>query len=697
MQKNKSNISKWKIFIITSLILFVIVITVSNIWNDNIKRLPDWTNEIVKIKKTVDTNLNKFISIYNEWKFTEVSLVNSKELIGLIKLDEEEIIKNTLFWTTAKQVSYDKFKTNKPTETTLEELWFDLDWETEINVKYQEDSFFQRVFLETMLPLFLVLILIIFFFKLFWPKWWWFPFGANAGKLHSKDSLKAKFKDVAWMEESKNELEEIVEYLKNPVKYNKVGAKIPRWVLLYWPPWSGKTLIARAVAWEANVPFFTASGSEFMEMLVGMWAAKVRDLFKKAKEATPSIIFIDEIDTIGKKRWQGSTWWHQEQEQTLNQILTEMDGFDKDTNVIVIAATNRPDILDSALLRPGRFDRKVYIWTPTVEERIEILKIHTKNKKLAKDVDIDSLSRRTSWFVWADLENLANEAALKVAKDDRQVLTNEDFEYALEKIVMWPEKKIKTLKDKERKIITYHELWHAITAYHLENADPVEKISIVSRWMALWVTWMMPKEDSYLNSKAKFSDEIVSLLWWRASEEIVFGKDEITTGASNDFEKVTNISTQMITKYWMDEEIWTISYSFKENKEYQMFKPYSDITSQQIDKKIQNIVKNAYEKAIKILNENRKLMDILAEVLLEKEYLTKEEFEEIMKNPKKANKILKEFKIIKEKKTNLEKKDIIEVQDDEKLKKNDKNDKKENNDKKTQKEKMKDMLDKFLS
>nr|WP_275052414.1 hypothetical protein [Candidatus Vampirococcus lugosii] len=253
------------------------------------------------------------------------------------------------------------------------------------------------------------------------------------------------------------------------------------------------------------------------------------------------------------------------------------------------------------------------------------------------------------------------------------------------------------MKDKERKIITYHELGHAITAYHLENADPVEKISIVSRGMALGVTWMMPKEDSYLNSKAKFSDEIVSLLGGRASEEIVFGKDEITTGASNDFEKVTNISTQMITKYGMDEEIGTISYSFKENKEYQMFKPYSDITSQQIDKKIQNIVKNAYEKAIKILNENRKLMDILAEVLLEKEYLTKEEFEEIMKNPKKANKILKEFKIIKEKKTNLEKKDIIEVQDDEKLKKNDKNDKKENNDKKTQKEKMKDMLDKFLS
>ena len=314
------------------------------------------------------------------------------------------------------------------------------------------------------------------------------------------------------MDEAKDELIEIVDFLKNGKKYQDVGAKIPKGVLLYGPPGSGKTLLARAVAGEANVPFFSASGSEFMEMLVGMGAAKVRDLFKKAKSASPSIIFIDEIDTIGKKRGAGYTGGHQEQEQTLNQILTEMDGFDKETNVIVIAATNRPDTLDSALMRSGRFDRKIMVGRPTLEERTMILKLHASDKKLDKGVDLDVLARRTSGFVGADLANIINEAALRVAKENRKALTMDDFEYALEKVVMGPEKKIKSIREKEKQIVTYHELGHAVTAYFLPNADPVEKISIVSRGMALGVTWMMPEEDRYLYSKAKFIDEMVSLL-----------------------------------------------------------------------------------------------------------------------------------------------------------------------------------------
>lgn len=688
-------------------IITIIVVIGSLIWmnfqQQNIETLPDWTVISNKITNTRNVDLNDFIAMYNSWSFNEVKLINSRRLEWYIKTWERDLSSSLMLSLVQniKEVQYVVYKSYKPEETTLNEMWFDLTWDTKINIVYEESSMLTRM-LETMIPLFLILLLFILLFKFLWPKSGWFPFWAQAWQLQSKDKLKAKFKDVAWMDETKWELEEIVDYLKNPTKYKQVWAKIPRWVLLYWPPGSGKTLLARAVAWEAWVPFFTASWSEFMEMLVGMWAAKVRDLFKKAREAAPCIVFIDEIDTIGKKRWMGATWWHQEQEQTLNQILTEMDWFDKDTNVIVLAATNRPDMLDKALMRPGRFDRKVYVWNPTLEERIDILKIHTQNKKLDKKIDLDSIARRTSWFVWADMENLANEAALKTAKDWRKIITEEDFEYALEKIVMWPEKKIKTLKEKERKIITYHELWHAITAYRLPNADPVEKISIVSRWMALWVTWMMPKEDSYLYSKAKFKDELVTLLWWRAAEEIIFWIDEITTWASNDMEKVTKIATDMLMKYWMDEEIWTISYSSKENKEYQMFRPYSEEITKKIDDKIQWLVKEAYNKAINILNNDRDLMEVLAKVLLEKEYLTKEEFSSIMEDRSAADEILKDFEDKKNKKQSEEeeekkqkKKNNNETENKDELENWElKKDKK--NKKQQKKEALKNMLDKFL-
>ncbi len=691
---------KWIIFFIAFALIWSLILFNMQQWE--LEQLPDGREVITNINEVRNVDLNTFLNKYEAWEFDRLKVVDSRELHGLIEISEEEVLQSMAFRQEATEVTYNKVKSFKPEETTLAELGFDVRWETSITVEYDEEWLFSRMFLETLLPLLILILILIFLFRMFAPKWWWggFPFGSQAGKLQSKDTLKARFKDVAWMSESKWELEEIVDYLKHPTRYKKAWAKIPRWVLLYGPPGSGKTLVARAVAWEAEVPFFTVAGSEFMEMLVGMWASKVRDLFNKAKTSAPAIIFIDEMDTIWKKRGQWATGGHQEQEQTLNQILTEMDGFDKDTNVIVLAATNRPDMLDKALLRPGRFDRKVYVGTPTLEERIEILKVHCKNKKLAKDIDIESIAKRTSGFVWSDLENLMNEAALKTARDRRVKITADDVEYALEKIIMWPEKKIKSMQDKEKEIITYHELWHAITAYNLKNADPVEKISIVSRWMALWVTWMIPKEDKYLHSKAKFLDELVTLLGGRAAEEVVFGKDEVTTWAANDFEKVTEIATDMITKYWMDEELGTISYFSRENKEWQTYRPYSETTTEKIDEKIHNIVSEAYETSKKLINDNKDVMEILARILLEKEYLTKEEFESIMENPSQADQILEEFEVKKKETAQKQKEDEESEEGDEEN--NDENEGTENTEEsdeekqKSHKKKLEDILDRFL-
>lgn len=654
----------------------------------------DWTKLIANIEKNEKVDLNKFIQLYNDKQFEKIDITdNSKIEWYKLKWETENAWNSMILKESIKQKNYEVYSTLKPYDTSLNELGLSLTGSTPINIKTTEKSVLWKVFLEQILPLLFFVFLLIVLFKVFWPKWWGggFPFWVQAGKLRTKMDVKTTFKDVAWMDESKEELKEIVDYLKNSEKYKKVGARVPKWVLLWWPPWSGKTLLARAVAWEAWVPFFSASGSEFMEMLVWMWAAKVRELFNKAKTTTPSIIFIDEIDSIGKKRWAWHTGWHQEQEQTLNQILTEMDWFDKDTNIIVIAATNRPDILDPALMRPWRFDRKVYIGKPTLEERVEILKLHTKDKKLDKDIDLQTIAKRTSWFVGADLENIANEAAIKVAKDERKVLTNDDFEYALEKIVMWPEKKIKTLKEKERKIVTYHELWHAVTAYFLPNSDPVEKISIVSRWMALWVTWMMPEEDKYLYSKAKFLDELVTLLWGRAAEEIFFGKEEITTWASNDLEKATRITSDMIMKYWMDEDLGTVLYYDKDKAEWTPFKPFSEQTSQIIDDKMKSILKVAYEKAKQIIKENIDTIEKLASILLEKEYLSKEEFESIMKDPTIVEKMLEENKAKNEAKETIKKETATLEEKEEQVNTAEDKDEKDNS-----KKVLWNMLDKFL-
>lgn len=592
-------------------------------------------------KQKEEISLNSFLSGYTNGLYEKVELVDAVTLQGY-QLLTGEAQPNILGITPDK--NYKVWETNKPADTSLNELWFVLTWAVPIDVKYDETGFMTRLFLEQILPIlfFIGLLLLLFRFMGRWWGAWWLPFGTKTWVLRTQTDVKTKFSDVAGMEEVKDELIEIVDFLKDSKKYQKLWAKIPKWVLLFGPPGSGKTLLARAVAGEAGVPFFSASGSEFMEMLVGMWAAKVRDLFKKAKAAAPAIIFIDEIDSIGKKRWGWMTWWHQEQEQTLNQILTEMDGFDKDTNIIVIAATNRPDTLDSALMRSGRFDRKVMVGRPTLEERKLILEYHAKDKKMDKNIDMDSLARRTSTMVGADLANILNEAALKAAKDNRKKVMEKDLEYALEKIVMWPEKKIKSLKEKERNIVTYHELGHAVTAYYLEHSDPVEKISIVSRGQALWVTWMMPEEDSYLSSKAKFLDEMVTLLWWRAAEEVFFGKDHITTGASNDFERVSKIARGMMTRYGMDEELWTLVYT--DDNQYSAYKPFSEKTAELIDSKVKQLVAEAYAKAIKLIKANKKLMESMAELLLEREYISRDEFELMMKDPKKIKEKVEEIR-----------------------------------------------------
>ena len=596
--------------------------------------MKNWNLYVDEITKEKKIDLSDFVKYYKENKFKKLEVINDKDLKWYVFVWTWKV---KTFMSTQKKViplDWEVYNTIKPIRTSLKDLWISLTWDTQIITKYKEEGLLWKI-LVNLLPILLIFFLLMFLLKGAMPKGGgplWMMTGA--WKQAKPEDVKTRFKDVAWMDEVKEEVKEIVDFLKEPKKYLKVGASIPKGVMLYWPPWNGKTLLARAIAGEAWVPFFYSSGSEFMEMLVGMWAAKVRELFKKAKDVKwPAIIFIDEIDAIGKKRWQGATWGHQEQEQTLNQILTEMDGFEKDTQIIVIAATNRLDILDPALLRPGRFDRKVYVPRPTLEERKEIFKVYLKDKKLAEDLKLekllDSLAIRTVGFVWADISNLVNEAALKAWKENREFITWYDFEYALEKVVAWPEKKIKSIAEQERKIIAYHELGHAITAHLLPHADPLEKISIVSRGMALWLTWIMPTKDQLLTSKAKFLDEIVSLMGWRAAEEVFFGKENITTGASNDMSRVYKIVYDMVTKYGMS-ELGPIMYFDEEQNSWQMYKPYSEKLAEKIDEQVEKYITQAFERAKEIISSHKDIMHKLADRLLEKEYMSKEEFAEII-------------------------------------------------------------------
>lgn len=605
---------------------------------------------------TKEVTLDEFLQEYQRGSFDTVKVIDSTKLewhtsITLTGQSNQSNLMTTR--TQAQNTQTVISKTNKPQDTSLSELWILVQGTnnaTTIEVVHNEKSIRYVLLFESIIPLIIMVVAFIFLLRFLAPKGWaGMPFVWNAGKLTDKKAIATRFNDVIGMEEVKQELTEIVDYLKNPQKYQKVWARVPKGVLLHGAPGSGKTLLARAVAGEAHVPFFSASWPEFIEMFVGAGTLKIRDLFKRAKASGKAIIFIDEIDSIGGKRGRGPSGAHREQENMLNQILTEMDGFEKDASVIVIAATNRPDILDPALLRSGRFDRKVRVGKPTTSEREMIIDYYLKNKKAANDVDRHSLALRTSWLVGADIENIVNEASLKIAKENREILTREDFEYALEKVVMGPEKKIKTMKEQEREIITYHELWHAICAHMLPKTDPVEKISIVSRGMALWVTRTIPEEEKYLYSRAKFNDDMVMLLGGRAAEEIFFGKDEITTGAANDFQRATRMATDMVLKYGMDEDLGPVMYHDDNQSDvfYGQTRRYSNKTAELADKKIKKLLDTAYTNALKLIKKHKKLMGKMGEILLEKEYLSKEEFNAIMNDHAYADVLLKRTQDLK--------------------------------------------------
>jgi len=443
---------------------------------------------------------------------------------------------------------------------------------------------------------------------------------------------KITFKDVAGAEEEKEDLEEVVDFLKNPKKYKDLGAKIPRGILMVGPPGTGKTLLARAVAGESNVPFFSISGSEFVEMFVGVGAARVRDLFKEAKEHAPSIIFIDEVDAIGKKRSPGIGGGHDEREQTLNQILTEMDGFDNETNVIILAATNRADVLDKALLRPGRFDRKVTIRLPHMEDRVKIFEVHAKNKPLGKDVDLRKIASATVGFSGADIGNLLNEAAILAGRENVKFITHEILQKAFEKIALGSTKKSHILTLRERETTAYHEVGHAIVGKMLPNTDPVYKISMIPRGSTGGVTWFLPEKDTTYVSKAKFLDQIAMGYGGRVAEEIFFGKDFITTGASSDIENSTEIARAMVMKYGFDEELGPENFASASLEGNHLGaegggKIFSEKTQEKIDEKVRDILKKGYERAKSIILANKDLHEKITQRLLEVEELTQDEFD----------------------------------------------------------------------
>jgi len=460
-------------------------------------------------------------------------------------------------------------------------------------------------------------------------------FGKSKAKLFDPLSEKITFKDVAGSEEEKAELTEIVEFLKYPKKFTSLGAKIPKGVLLFGPPGTGKTLMARATAGEAGVPFFSISGSEFVEMFVGVGASRVRDMFLRAKKNAPCIVFIDEIDAVGRQRGSGLGGSHDEREQTLNQILVEMDGFDQGTNVIVIAATNRPDVLDPALLRPGRFDRRITLDLPDIRDRELILEVHAKKKPLDKSVDLSVLARKTPGFSGADLYNLMNEAAILAARNGKSKITTKDLSEASEKVMMGPEKKSRVISKKEREIVAYHEAGHAIAGHLLANTDPIHKISIVSRGRALGVTWSLPEEDKKLTSKAEMEDDLAMMLSGRVAEEIRFG--DVTTGASNDLERATKVAKDMVTRFGMSEKLGLQTYGKrdelvflgKELSEHE--KNYSEEVAAEIDREIARIINEAYKKAKQLLIKNRKKLDLVSLELLKKETIEGADFEVLMK------------------------------------------------------------------
>ena len=494
----------------------------------------------------------------------------------------------------------------------------------------------QSIWLTTIIPFGICLLVILFFVMMTNRQAGggnskMMNFGKSRAKLMDEKSNKVKFKDVAGLDEEKEELEEIVDFLKNPIRYTQLGARIPKGVILTGPPGTGKTLLAKAVAGEAGVPFFSISGSDFVEMFVGVGASRVRDLFEEAKKNAPCIVFIDEIDAVARRRGTGMGGGHDEREQTLNQMLVEMDGFGINEGIIVMAATNRIDILDPAILRPGRFDRKVVVGRPDVKGRLEILNIHAAKKPLGDDVDLDSLSRTTAGFTGADLENLLNEAAINAAKKKRSFITQEDVQYAFVKVGIGVEKKSKVISEKERKITAYHESGHAILFHLLPDVGPVHTISIIPTGMgAAGYTMPLPERDEMFNTKGKMLQNIIVSLGGRVAEELIF--DDITTGASQDIKQATQTARDMVTKYGFSSKLGLINY---DNDNDEVFigrdlahaRPYGEGIASQIDEEVKNIIDDCYKQAKKLISENMDVLNKSSALLLEKEKISREEFE----------------------------------------------------------------------
>lgn len=532
-------------------------------------------------------------------------------------------------------VKTSEYNQTQPITTVLKDLGADPSKIKTLNIKESSDNTAWLAIALNVLPV--VLIIAFFYFMLRQAQGssnQAMLFGKSSAKLFDSNKKKITFADVAGAKEAKEELKEIVEFLKNPKKFLVLGAKIPKGVLLFGAPGTGKTLMARAVAGEAGVPFFSISGSEFVEMFVGVGASRVRDLFMKAKKNAPSIIFIDEIDAVGRQRGSGLGGSHDEREQTLNQILVEMDGFEQGTNVIVIAGTNRPDVLDPALLRPGRFDRRVVLDLPGIKDRLEILKVHAKNKPMSKETDLEIIAKSTPGFSGADLENLLNEAAIFAARKNQKQITMADLREAVEKVLLGPERKSKLLSKKEKEITAYHEAGHAVVGHMLPNTDPIHKISIIARGMAAGVTWSLPQEDKAFASKSELEENIAFSLGGRAAEKIIF--NEITTGAENDLRQATKLARKMVTEYGMSEKLGSRVFGHKEEmvflgKELGENRDYSDQTASKIDEEVGRLMAEAMKKASDILVKYKDKLDLIAKKLIKEETIERPEFEAFFK------------------------------------------------------------------
>ena len=576
---------------------------------------------------------NENINAPEQVSFSEFkSLINEKKV-------EEAIIKEQSNTVHFEVIGKSKvFKTEYPEGFEGEVFQLLVDEEIELSTD-TEPAGFQDYFIAFLPWLFLAGFMFYMFSQVRTNGNQIMQFGKSKAKEMDEETPKVTFSDVAGAEEAKEELEEIKEFLKSPEKFNNLGAKIPKGVLLVGPPGTGKTLLARAVAGESNVPFYSISGSDFVEMFVGVGASRVRDLFKKAKDSSPAIIFIDEIDAVGRMRGAGLGGGHDEREQTLNQLLVEMDGFESNQGVILMAATNRPDVLDPALLRPGRFDRQVIVDRPDLDGRTQILKVHSKDKPLAKNIDLKTIAKQTPGFTGADLANLLNESALLAARKSKKTISNTDIENSIDRVLAGPEKKSRLMSDEEKKIITYHETGHALVGWALPNADPIHKVTIIPRGRALGYTQALPEREKYLSSKAELKDRLAMLMGGRVAEELVF-KDP-TTGASNDIEKATEIARRMVMEFGMSDKLGPMLFGKGSNevflgRDYGRQQDYSDEVASSIDDEVKILLNDAHAIAGKILKKFKKQMDAMVEVLMEKETIDREEVSRIFKSIKKV-------------------------------------------------------------